>query len=72
MILPTNDGGATTLGSTLRRVPAKVVGVAGDLDLALLSIQVTGLPALPIADYAKVRQGESCSPSAVPTACAIR
>ena len=58
VILPTDDGGATTLGSTLRRVPAKVVGVAGDLDLALLSIKVTGLPALPIADYGKVRQGE--------------
>jgi serine protease Do len=58
VILPTDDGGATTLGSTIRRVPAKVVGVADDLDLALLSIKVTGLPALPIADYSKVRQGE--------------
>jgi len=58
VILPTDDGGATRLGATTRRVTAKIVGVAEDLDLALLSIDVAGLPALPIADYNKVRQGE--------------
>jgi serine protease Do len=58
VILPTEDGGATRLGTTMRRVKAKIVGVAEDLDLALLSIDVTGLPALPLADYSKVRQGE--------------
>lgn len=33
-----------------RIVEARLVGVAGDLDLALLSIAVSGLAALPIAD----------------------
>ena len=41
-----------------RTVPAKVVGVAQDIDLALLKVDVTGLPALPLADYERIRQGE--------------
>jgi serine protease Do len=51
--------GPATLGSTAPRiVEAKLVGVADELDLAVLSIDVKGLPALPIADYETVRQGE--------------
>jgi serine protease Do len=41
-----------------RTVPARIVGVARDLDLALLKVQATGLKALPLADYDRVRQGE--------------
>jgi len=39
-------------------VDARVVGTATDLDLALLKIDLTGLPALPFANYDAIRQGE--------------
>jgi serine protease Do len=43
-----------------RVVQARVVGVARDIDLALLVIDAPGLvlPAVPLADYDAVRQGE--------------
>lgn len=61
VVLPplAEDDGPATLGSAAPRVvEAKLVGVADELDLALLRIDVAGLPALPIADYESVRQGE--------------
>jgi serine protease Do len=59
VLLPAPDRGPALLGGvTPRVVEARLVGVAADLDLALLSIGVTGLPALPLADYDTVRQGE--------------
>jgi serine protease Do len=39
-------------------VEARIVGTAGDLDLALLKVDVTGLRALPLANYEAIRQGE--------------
>ena len=39
-------------------VAARIVGVAQDIDLALLKIDATGLPAIPFADYDQIRQGE--------------
>lgn len=39
-------------------VDATLVGVFKEADLALLKIPVTGLPALPYADYGKLRQGQ--------------
>jgi len=39
-------------------VDARIVGTATDIDLALLKVEVTGLRALPLADYDAVRQGE--------------
>ena len=39
-------------------VDARVVGTATDIDLALLKIDLTGLPALPLANYDAIRQGE--------------
>ena len=39
-------------------VDARIVGTASDIDLALLKIDVTGLRALPLADYDAIRQGE--------------
>ncbi|HUK36892.1 MAG TPA: trypsin-like peptidase domain-containing protein, partial [Vicinamibacterales bacterium] len=39
-------------------VPATIVGVAKDIDLALLKINRTGLRPLPLADYDLVRQGQ--------------
>jgi serine protease Do len=41
-----------------RTVEARVVGVARDVDLALLQVDATGLPALPMADYDALRQGD--------------
>jgi serine protease Do len=37
---------------------ATVVGVFKELDLALIKVSATGLPALPYADYRKLRQGQ--------------
>jgi serine protease Do len=39
-------------------VDARIVGTATDIDLALLKVEVTGLRALPLADYDAIRQGE--------------
>ena len=39
-------------------VDARIVGTASDIDLALLKVEVTGLPALPLANYDAIRQGE--------------
>ena len=41
-----------------RTVDATIVGVAREIDLALLKVDDTTLPFLPIADYDAVRQGE--------------
>lgn len=39
-------------------VDARVVGTASDIDMALLKVDVTGLRALPLANYDAIRQGE--------------
>ena len=39
-------------------VDARIVGTASDIDLALLKVDVTGLRALPFANYDAIRQGE--------------
>jgi serine protease Do len=41
-----------------RVVEARVVGVARDIDLALIQVDATGLSALPMADYDTLRQGD--------------
>ena len=41
-----------------RAIPAIVVGVAKDVDLAVLKIERRGLTPIPFADYNAVRQGE--------------
>jgi serine protease Do len=40
-----------------RTVDATIVGIAREIDLALLKVDAAGLPALPIADYDALRQG---------------
>ncbi len=57
------DATATGSGRSLaeeasRTVDARIVGTAGDIDLALLKADVTGLRPLRFADYDAVRQGE--------------
>jgi serine protease Do len=45
-------------GEASQTVDARIVGIAGDIDLALIKVDVTGLRALPFADYDSIRQGE--------------
>jgi serine protease Do len=46
------------LSAPSRTVTATIAGVAEEIDLALLKVDLTGLPALPLADYEQIRQGE--------------
>jgi serine protease Do len=45
-------------GARGRTLEARVVGVARELDLALLKVDAQGLPALAIAKYGNLRQGQ--------------
>ncbi len=52
------DAIATALSTKTNIVPAQIVGVARDIDIALLKIEGKSLPALPLAPYRDLRQGE--------------
>jgi serine protease Do len=39
-------------------VEARIIGIAREIDLAVLKIEAKGLPALPLGNYNKLRQGE--------------
>lgn len=58
---PDNPDGtlATALTAKTSMVPARIAGLASELDLALLKIEGVKLPALPLATYSQVRQGET-------------
>jgi len=57
---PNADGTlATALSSRMNIVPARIVGVTTEIDLALLKIDGVKVPALPLATYSLVRQGET-------------
>jgi serine protease Do len=57
---PNPDGSlATALSSRMDIVPARIVGVAREKDLALLKVENTKLPALPLASYRDLRQGHT-------------
>jgi serine protease Do len=61
VVLPlmTNENSVTAALSTRSNiVPARVIGVARDIDLALLKVDGIKLPALPVASYRNLRQGE--------------
>ena len=62
VLLPTRATGENGVRSLVSArgelVSATVVGVAGELDLALLKVERTGLAALPIGDYDAVKQGQ--------------
>jgi serine protease Do len=54
-----DDGPVQSLAAgSEQMVDARIVGTASDIDLALLKVEATGLHALPLADYDKIRQGE--------------
>src|SRR6185503_11056756 len=56
---PENADGSlsSALSSRARTLPARLVAISTEIDLALLKIEAK-LPALPLATYTKVRQGE--------------
>lgn len=54
----TNESTDEPIISRSHSVDARVVGSDEDVDLAVLKIEATGLPALRIGDYNKVRQGD--------------
>jgi serine protease Do len=47
------------LSSKTNLVPARIIGVTQQIDLALLKVDVPNLPALKVANYRDVHQGES-------------
>src|SRR5512136_286045 len=55
---PPDGEGSGAKGASQRIHQARVVGTAPSVDLALLRIEATGLPSLPIDPSVKVRQGE--------------
>jgi serine protease Do len=61
VVLPgaaSRDGGVSSpVNGRGRTVDAAIVGIAREIDLALLKVDDTGLPALPVADYDALRQG---------------
>jgi serine protease Do len=61
IVLPAHNADgtlATALSGKTYLVTARIVGVASELDLALLKVDGQKLPALPLAPYTQVRQGE--------------
>jgi serine protease Do len=62
IVLPAGDADgtlATALTGRRSLVPARVVGLTSELDLALLKVDDMKLPALPLATYSDLRQGET-------------
>jgi serine protease Do len=60
IVLPASnaDGSLTTaLSSRTQTAAARLVGISSEMDLALLKVEAK-LPALPLATYTKVQQGE--------------
>jgi serine protease Do len=61
VVLPStasHDGGVHSLVKGRgRTVDATIVGIAREIDLALLKVDDAGLPAIPVADYDALRQG---------------
>jgi serine protease Do len=50
---------ATALTGRTRVLNARIVGLAAELDLAVLKVDGVKLPALPLATYTELRQGET-------------
>ena len=62
VVIPAPNADESAEGSVIsaraRVMNARIVGSDTAVDLALLKVEATGLPALPLGDYNKVRQGE--------------
>ncbi len=50
---------ASALSLNTKTVPARVVGVSKEADIALLKVELTNLPMLPLANYRDLQQGEA-------------
>ncbi|HEX8028800.1 MAG TPA: trypsin-like peptidase domain-containing protein [Vicinamibacterales bacterium] len=61
VIRPSNADGrlATALTAHARILPARVIGITTELDLAVLKVDGLKLPPLPLATYSDLRQGET-------------
>ena len=62
IVLPAGnvDGTLTSaLSGKAYELPARIVGITTELDLALLKVDGQKLPALPLATYSQLRQGET-------------
>src|SRR5262249_16831468 len=61
IVPPANADGslATALSPRMTMVPARIVGITTEIDLAVLKVDDVKLPALPLATYTQVRQGET-------------
>jgi serine protease Do len=61
IVLPAGNADGTLATALIGRsslIPARVVGITSELDLALLKVDMK-LPALPLATYSDIRQGET-------------
>jgi len=61
VVLPNSDienSLEAALSTRTRIVPARIVGVSRELDLAVIKVEAGKLPALPLADYRRLGQGE--------------
>jgi Trypsin-like serine proteases, typically periplasmic, contain C-terminal PDZ domain len=54
----TDEASESSLSARVRTMEARIVGSDSTIDLALLKVEATGLPALQLSDYNKLRQGE--------------
>src|SRR5688572_22255582 len=62
VVLPLDNADGTlasALSSKMKVVPARIVGITTELDLAVLKVDGLKLPALPLATYSELRQGET-------------
>lgn len=62
IVLPADNADgrlATALSNKTKIVAARIVGITTELDLALLKVDDLKLPALPLATYSELRQGET-------------
>jgi serine protease Do len=61
LLPPTNADGslATALSPKMNVVPARIAGLSSELDVALLKVDGVKLPALSLATYSQLRQGET-------------
>ena len=54
-----DDSADAVLSAKTSLVPARIIGVTSEIDLALLKVDVAGLRALKLASYRNLHQGES-------------
>jgi serine protease Do len=62
IVLPADNADgtlATALSGKTYVIPARIVGITSELDLALLKVDGMKLTALPLATYSQLRQGET-------------